>query len=200
MGITINSRILLSVASIIAAAALIVGATFAFFSDEETSSNNVFAAGNLDLVLCDDDENTDTCESQEEGPEDSVEATFGGTDLAPGDCLGEQVLTLRNNGTIDGEEVDITASNTNGAMSPFLRIDTLTYGGANLLDLTDDNGNAINDLHDLAAGGLPNLPGLDATEEKDLVMNVCLDESADNSTQGASNTLSLTTTLKQVAD
>lgn len=51
MGITINSRILLSIASIAAAAALIVGATFAFFTDTETSEDNVFAAGELDLKV-----------------------------------------------------------------------------------------------------------------------------------------------------
>src|SRR3989338_2835752 len=51
MGININSKILLSVASIAAAAALIVGATVAFFSDTETSTGNTFAAGELDLFV-----------------------------------------------------------------------------------------------------------------------------------------------------
>src|SRR3990167_1970152 len=51
MGININSKILLSVASIAAAAALIVGATIAFFSDTETSTGNIFAAGELDLQI-----------------------------------------------------------------------------------------------------------------------------------------------------
>jgi len=51
MGININSKILLSVASIAAAAALIVGATIAFFSDTETSTGNTFAAGELDLQI-----------------------------------------------------------------------------------------------------------------------------------------------------
>ena len=51
MGITINSKILLSVASIAAAAALVIGATFAFFSDEETSTGNTFTAGELDLKI-----------------------------------------------------------------------------------------------------------------------------------------------------
>ena len=39
---TINSKILLSGAAITAAAALIIGATFAFFSDTETSEGNTF--------------------------------------------------------------------------------------------------------------------------------------------------------------
>ena len=51
MGININSKILLSVASIAAAAALIVGATIAFFSDTETSTGNTFVAGELDLQI-----------------------------------------------------------------------------------------------------------------------------------------------------
>lgn len=51
MGISINSRILLSAASIALAAALVVGATFAFFSDSETSTGNTFTAGTLDLKV-----------------------------------------------------------------------------------------------------------------------------------------------------
>lgn len=51
MFFTLNSRILLSLASIAAAGALIVGATFAFFSDSETSTGNTFAAGTLDLKV-----------------------------------------------------------------------------------------------------------------------------------------------------
>ena len=46
-----NSKILLSVASIAAAGALIIGATFAYFSDTETSNNNTFTAGSLDLTV-----------------------------------------------------------------------------------------------------------------------------------------------------
>lgn len=47
----INTKILLSGATIVAAAALIIGATYAFFSDTETSENNVFVAGALDLKI-----------------------------------------------------------------------------------------------------------------------------------------------------
>ena len=47
----LNTKILLSGATILAAAALVIGATFAFFSDSETSTGNTFAAGDLDLRL-----------------------------------------------------------------------------------------------------------------------------------------------------
>ena len=49
--INVNSKILLSGAAIVAAAALIIGATFAFFSDTETSTNNTFTAGAIDLKV-----------------------------------------------------------------------------------------------------------------------------------------------------
>ena len=47
----LNTRILLSGATIVAAAALIIGATYAFFSDTETSSGNVLTAGAVDLLI-----------------------------------------------------------------------------------------------------------------------------------------------------
>lgn len=47
----INSRILISGATVLAAAALIIGATFAFFSDTETSTDNTFVAGDIDLKI-----------------------------------------------------------------------------------------------------------------------------------------------------
>ena len=44
-------RILLSVGAIVFAAAVVVGATGAFFSDTETSTGNTFTAGSIDLKL-----------------------------------------------------------------------------------------------------------------------------------------------------
>src|SRR3989344_1160058 len=48
---TINTKLLLSGITILAAAALIIGATFAFFSDTETSTGNTLAAGAIDLKV-----------------------------------------------------------------------------------------------------------------------------------------------------
>ena len=47
----LNTRILLSGATILAALALVVGGTFAFFSDTETSNDNTFVAGDIDLQI-----------------------------------------------------------------------------------------------------------------------------------------------------
>ena len=80
MGININSRILLSVASITAAVALIVGATFAFFSDTETSTGNTLAAGSLDLRV----DNTCTYNGIPCAEGEGLETTWQETDLVPG--------------------------------------------------------------------------------------------------------------------
>jgi len=42
-------RIILSLVTIVAVAAIATGATVAYFSDTETSNSNTFAAGTLDL-------------------------------------------------------------------------------------------------------------------------------------------------------
>jgi len=47
----LNTRILLSAATILAAAVVIVGATFAFFSDVETSEANAFTAGDVQVAI-----------------------------------------------------------------------------------------------------------------------------------------------------
>lgn len=47
----INTKVLLSGAMILAAAAVVIGATFAFFSDTETSQDNTFVAGDIDLKI-----------------------------------------------------------------------------------------------------------------------------------------------------
>ena len=47
----INTKILLSGAVLLVAAALVIGATFAFFSDTETSTGNTFVAGAIDLKV-----------------------------------------------------------------------------------------------------------------------------------------------------
>src|SRR3989344_761650 len=96
MPITINSRILLSVASIAAAAALLIGATFAFFSDNETSQNNVFTAGSLDLkvdseshyagLTCTNDVWVEDQTGQSTRPDligDPCDGTWSQTDLGP---------------------------------------------------------------------------------------------------------------------
>lgn len=191
-----NKKIALSGLSILAALALMGGATFAYFSDVGTSTGNTFSTGNLDLKLTDDTE-TD---------QDDVGASFGGT-LVPGGCTGNQTLTLKNTGTVAADHAEVTVANTvtdnllpaDPDMDSYLRINLLTYGGADVTgQITNSNGSAFKDLADWAAGtGLDNLTLTDLNTEHDLVLDVCLDESAGNELQTDSVTSTFTVTLNQ---
>ncbi len=186
-----NRKILTSSISILASLGLVAGATFAFFSDVGTSSDNIFASGTLDLDLSDD---------TAEGPADDVTASFGGTDMAPGDCTASQQLRLRNSGTVTGNHVDITETNTNTLMADFLRIDTLDYDTSSVLgEIAESGNNSFKDLADWAAdaNGVTDLSLTDLDTDHNLDLVVCLDESAGDDLQGSSNTATFTATLRQ---
>jgi len=188
-----NKKIALSLLSIVSALAIVGGATFAFFSDSGTSTQNVFSSGTLDLKLSDD---------TPEIIQDDVTASFGASDLAPGDCTEAQELRLRNSGTVNGNHVDITASNSDGTFAAFLRIDSLTYDSVDVTGNITENGGDGNSFLDLVdwtndSDGLHNLGLTDLDTDHPLSIVVCLDESAGNSEQGGSDTLNLTATLRQ---
>jgi len=70
----------------------LIGGAFAYFTDVETSTGNVFQAGTLDMQIQDNDE----------GPTDAVvSASFSMAGLAPGDTFTTDPITLRNVGSID---------------------------------------------------------------------------------------------------
>ena len=195
----INSRILLSAASIAAAGALVIGATFAYFSDSGTSSNNSFSTGTLDLKLSDDTSETD---------QDSVTASFGGT-LVPGGCTGNQQLRLKNSGTVNANHAEVrltsnvvtdTGNNASPDIDTFLRINLLTYDGGDVTgQLSDTNSNVFLDLADWAAtpAALDNLSLTDLSANHPLVMDVCLDSNAGNTLQGDSCVSTFTVDLNQ---
>lgn len=203
-----NRKIAMSLISSAAMVALVVGATFAFFSDSGTSSGNVFATGTLDLRLSDNAVNGGGAESVV----DSVTSSFGSNTLVPGTCTGPQTLNLRNSGTIAANHAEVTVSNVptdaNGNASPdmdsFLRINALTYDAVDVTgQLTDQggDGNVYLDLADWAAdaGDLDNLALTNLNTDHPLVMDVCLDSSAGDTLQGDSVTSTFTVTLNQVA-
>ncbi len=131
----LNTKILLSGAMIAAAAAVVIGATFAFFSDTETSNNNVFVAGSVDLQV----DSTASYLGQAvpgstwlEKDLTSQDKFFNFDDIKPGD-YGENTISLHvidndawmcatidglqndDNGLTDPEsEVDITAGPIGG--------------------------------------------------------------------------------------
>lgn len=107
----INGKILLSGATILAAAALVVGATFAFFSDTETSTGNTFTAGAIDLQIDNTSYALDHNIPGFQSPTGAfmantattwtltdltVEKFFNFTDLKPGD-YGEDTISVHVN-------------------------------------------------------------------------------------------------------
>ena len=202
-----NKRILLSSASALSALSLIVGGTYAFFSDEGTSNDNLFSvsATAFDLKLSDDTPETD---------QDAVTASFGGSNMAPGVCLGSQELRAKNTGTIAGNHIELkvvntvtdSGSNSTPDIDAFLRLDTFTYDGTDLKpSITDVNGNGFKDLNDLEnnnVDGSVDLDNLSLTNtgvNHPFVLKACLDATAGNDLPGDSVDSDWTVTLNQDA-
>lgn len=149
----INTKILLSIAVVLAAAALIIGATFAFFSDTETSTGNTLVAGAIDLKIDNEsyviDYLTDTLNptgalvANEGTSWDStdlvLEKFFNFEDIKPGD-FGEDTISL----TVDNNDAYLCAA----------------------AQITEDEDNDITEPEDEVSG--PNNDDNDGTTDGDL--------------------------------
>lgn len=174
--------------------------TYAYFSDTETSSANVFTAGNLDLLVND---------------VNSVTATITAPNMAPGDSVSGSVV-LRSAGSITNNLIlDLTGSAVvvdaganasdpdDGGVSPigidnYLIVTSFTYDGASLLgSYTDTNTDGKISLAEIVSKGtLWNLadPG---TTGKTLAMTIMLDTITPNHIKHDSATMTLTFNLAQ---
>lgn len=185
-----NTRILMSVLVIVAVVAGVSAVTFAFFSDQGTSTDNVFGAGTIILKLS----NNDITYS------DNVTATIGGSNMVPGDTFNG-TLYLQNTGSHEANHVDIAIVDTNTPASPnldkVLKLTTLTYGATDLLaTLPDNNANGYKDLADLATADLSALTLTDFNVHT-LTIAGEFDSNAGNEYQGGSVTTNWTITLNQ---
>lgn len=205
-----NLRILASLVVIGVMSAGVGYGTYAFFNDTETSANNLFAAGTMDLTL---------------NGAGSTTATIGGSNFAPGDTVTGS-LVLRNEGSIytgdaQGHAVDvdfkINATVTDAPASPsdpgqggpspvpldrYLVLTTLKYGGQSILgNVGDRDGDGrANTLRDIAlAGVFRDLPD-PGSAGKTLEMAVQFSPDGGNDLQGDSVNLSFTFYLSQAAD
>ena len=159
-----DKKILASIL-IIAVASMLLGAgTYSYFSDKETSTGNTFTVGTgPDLKVSDRDE----------GYGDGVTATWTASDMKPGTTIPPYSVSLQNWGTVAGNHIEITCSNTiydppgppsdteegTTDMDWAMEITIMTYNGSDLLNLLlDNNGNGIKDLDDFEAQGFDNLP------------------------------------------
>lgn len=182
----INSRILLSAASIAAAGALVIGATFAYFSSTATSTGNVFGAGTLTLLLDDNDDIT---------PAATITASFGST-LAPGGSTSG-FISMHNDGTIDMAEVNLSATETvtsSPDLAGKLDITSAKIGTESTCTTSPvDIGSSFTTLAVLNLAGL-DLPSstIAAGATKYLCMTFTLNSGTDNTYQGKSITETFT--------
>lgn len=81
-----NKRILISLSVIGVVAAIAIGGTVAYFSDTETSTGNLFAAGSIDLMI-------------------DNHCYYNGMECIYDDGEGEYYWDTNKNGILDGEEI-----------------------------------------------------------------------------------------------
>jgi len=172
--------------------------TWAYFSDVETSTGNVFAAGTLDLKTDD---------------VDGVTQTLLATNMQPGDTVGPETIILKNSGSIQGTTLDLTFTYIESDSSPnpvnrsandtaaIIEVTTLYYGTVDLRDSVSDNNSAGNngytDVEDLKNADLSGLDGIDAPGSKDFTIAIKLNDNADKNFQGDGITLTMTFILNQ---
>lgn len=175
--------------------------TLAYFSDVETSEDNTFTAGTLDIGLS---------------------TTFNFGDVAPGDSNTE-TFTITNSGTIAANsvflELDVVdseptsdtepeaAAETSNEMdiSKWIEITAMTYTGSEAgQDLTslypDANSNTWLDLDDINTAGQTEVNGADvlsASEAATISITMLLRTDTDNKYQGDMSTVDEIVTATQ---
>lgn len=124
MGLIKNYRLLLPIASIVFAAVLVIGATVAFFSDNETSQNNTLQAGAIDLKIDNTSYyngvlNPDTSWTLDDLTD---QLFFDFNDVKPGD-IGEDTISLHaQNDCWICAEIKLTANDDNDCTEPELAL------------------------------------------------------------------------------
>jgi predicted ribosomally synthesized peptide with SipW-like signal peptide len=170
--------------------------TWAFFTDAKTSSNNVLAAGTLDLKTDD---------------QDGVSQTLIATNMRRGDIVGPEIIILKNSGSLDSSSIDISFSYIENDSSPnpvdmsaddtasLITVTILKYAEANILTYVDDNNsNGYIDVYDLAAtSNLAGLPGINSGTTKNFEIAVRLNENVTGQYQADGIDITMTFSLKQ---
>jgi len=191
-------RLILSFITIAAISTTVFAASGAFFSDTETSTDNTFVAGAIDLLI------DSTCHYWQNGVDvgcgdgsmyGNWQATnlneshrfFNFADLKPGDS-GEDTVSLRvdNNNAWVCSDITLTSSPENGFTEPESLLDNTSFDGPHDGELAgelnffiwgDDGDNVLEDdefAHGVRTGSLANLVGSES------VYHLSLADSANN--------------------
>jgi spore coat-associated protein N len=173
---------------------LVGGGTWAYFSDTEETTGNIFSAGTIDLGL-DNNPNQD--------PTGSTTATFGATALAPGSAAGSGTLYVNNEGSIDMSHVYISFSLTSYTEATPTSVDdhNLNTGTDNLTNMiiattVTWNSNPVatlvgKSIEELIALGPTDLGNLNAGVEQALQITWTFSDTATNGCQGDSLDLTI---------
>lgn len=169
--------------------------TWAFFHDTETSNNNQFSAGTLDLKTND---------------VDGVTQTLYSTSIAPGGSVGPSTLQLRNAGTVNGSTLNIVFTYVESDGSPnsvnksaddtaaMIEVTTLGYNSSSLLsNVIDANANGYQDIQDLKNANLTGQSGINASAIKSFQIAIQLRSSTSNDYQSDGINVNMTFTLNQ---
>lgn len=169
----INTRIGISLMSIVAALAMAGGAAFAAFSSSASNDGNTFGAGSLTLSI-----NTQSPTST---------GVFTITNAAPGD-VETGLLVLKNEGSVDANGVSLLGIDINGGtLAPVLIMSLyLDNNGDGLVDGGDTllAGPAPLDNPGWTNYSLPGFGGLSAGASKRVLAEIEFDQNANNSFQG----------------
>ena len=110
-----NKKILASILIIAVAAALIGAGTISYFNDVETSKNNIFIDGTIDLKIRHNPSDPWT---------DGVTDTWYVPDMKPGDDIPQRSIWFKNFGTIQTSTMTITCNYTVTEEDPQTESDT----------------------------------------------------------------------------
>ncbi|UCD08649.1 MAG: hypothetical protein JSU79_09850 [Dehalococcoidales bacterium] len=169
--------------------------TWAFFTDVETVTSNVLAAGTLDLKTDD---------------QDGVSQTLVATNMTPGDIAGPEIIILKNSGSLTSSSIDISFSYIDDDSSPnptdmsaddtasYIVVTTLKYDNSSILSSVDDNNsNGYKDVYDLHTSNLTGLAGIASGATKDFEIAVQLSENVTGHYQSDGIDITMTFSLKQ---
>lgn len=190
-------RVLGGIVTVGAAAAAAGAGTFAAFSDTETSGGNEVTAGTLDLVLNDGS---------------SAQTSIDINEAVPGEVEGYLIFQLTNGGTITGNSMEVSFTDTssagNGELDSYFEVgvyitDSISgnvgsnsgdYGGSGTEVIPD--GTALTD----AFGSVGVSESLDTSTTKYLVFEYALPVDTPNEAQGDAVSFDLGVSLYQNAN
>ncbi|MBN2239246.1 MAG: hypothetical protein JW712_05695 [Dehalococcoidales bacterium] len=169
--------------------------TWAYFSDTETSTGNILAAGTLDLKTND---------------ADGVSQTLSATNMRPGETIGPEYIFLKNSGSVDGSSIDIVFSYVENDSSPnpvnksanqtaaVIELIELKYGGVSILgNVTDTNINGYRDIQDLVSTNLNGQGGIEASATKQFEIKIRPRSTTNKEFQADGITITMNFTLNQ---